>query len=138
MPDYYDAAQRHWIDAKFLHEDQRLPNADQFFGLSAECSLKAVMLALGMPMHASGNRPQNRNHGHINILWDEFGTFASGRGQANYAAMLGTTNPFVGWSVDQRYESASVVSRQDVIDHRQAAEVALDCMIEALINGDIT
>lgn len=135
MPDYYGAAQRHWDDAKFLHDNRRLPNADQLFGLSAECSLKAVMLALGMPMHPSGNKPQSRDHGHINILWDEFGIFATGRGQAHYASMLGTTNPFVGWDVGHRYEPTSIVSATDVFEHKNAADIAMNCMIEAIING---
>jgi hypothetical protein len=132
MPDYYDAAQRHWDDANHLLSEERFPNADQLFGLSAECSLKAIMLPLGMPMN--NNRPSNRNHGHINVLWDEFITFANGKGQAHYAAALGR-NPFVNWDIGQRYEHGSVISMQRVTDHKNSAEVAFSCLTKAVIDG---
>ena len=65
MPiDFCDAAQRHWEDAGYLLADARPANADQLFGLSAECALKAIMLALGMTLRADGapEKPQHRVH----------------------------------------------------------------------------
>ena len=41
---YADAAVRHWSDAEFFKEDQRLPNADQLYGFAAECALKVALL----------------------------------------------------------------------------------------------
>lgn len=134
MPDYYDAAQRHWDDANHLLKDTRLSNSDQLFGLSAECALKAIMLALGMPMK-NGRPADSKKHGHINVLWDEFITFANGKGQAQYAAALGTTNPFHQWDVAQRYENGSVISMQIVTDHKNAAETAFDCLTKAVVDG---
>ena len=133
MPDYYDAAQRHWDDANHLLSTNRLPNADQLFGVSAECALKAIMLPLGMPMN--NDRPSNKKHGHINVLWDEFITFATGKGQAHYAAALGTINPFLNWDVGQRYDHSSVISPQIVTDHKVSAEVALNCLTQAVMDG---
>lgn len=133
MADYYDAAQRHWDDANHLLTEVRLPNADQLFGLSAECALKAIMLALGMPMH--NGRPVSKKHGHINLLWDEFITFANGKGQAHYAAALGTTNPFVNWDVGQRYEHGSAINMQIVDDHKKSAEIAYSCLTQAVVDG---
>lgn len=134
MPDYYDAAQRHWDDANHLLGNNRLPNADQLFGLSAECSLKAIMLPLGMPMK-NGRPADSKKHGHINVLWDEFITFASGKGQAHYAAALGVTNPFSNWDVGQRYEHGSVISKQSVTDHKNSAEIAFGCLTQAVVDG---
>ncbi len=45
MPDYNDAAQRHWDDANFLLTAARIPNADQLFGLSAEQAYKSLIQA---------------------------------------------------------------------------------------------
>ena len=52
--DFRDAHLRHWQDAELLFEHQRWANADQLYGLSAECGLKAVMRALGMPVGRHG------------------------------------------------------------------------------------
>ena len=134
MPDYYDAAQRHWEDANYLLSAARLPNADQLLGVSAECALKAIMLPLGMPMK-KGRPADSKKYGHINVLWEEFITFANGRGQAHYAAALDETNPFVNWDVGQRYEHGSVISVQIVADHKKSAEIAFGCLAQAVVDG---
>lgn len=41
--DFVDAHERHWRDAELLWQHQRWANADQLYGLSAECGLKALM-----------------------------------------------------------------------------------------------
>jgi len=45
--DYLDAFSRHREDGDLLYDHARWPNADQLYGLSAECGLKAVMVAIG-------------------------------------------------------------------------------------------
>ena len=52
--DFSDAHRRHWEDAELLHAYSRWANADQLYGFSAECGLKAVMQVLGM--HVDGHR----------------------------------------------------------------------------------
>ena len=133
MPDYNDAAQRHWDDANFLLAAARIPNADQLFGLSAECALKAIMLALGMKM--KHGKPEDKKHGHIDCLWDEFISFANTRNGVQYATTLSTNNPFANWSVHQRYEHSSQVSTQAISDHRAGAEQAFKSLIQAHIDG---
>lgn len=110
--DYADATRRHWDDGLFLLEDSRLANADHLFGLAFH-ALKAVMLPLGMKLRPSG-APEDKRHGHIDRLWDEFGAFVSSRGGARYGALLSAyQNPFAGsWRVDQRYDSRSGFSWQ--------------------------
>ena len=59
--DFTDAHCRHWDDAELLFKLQRWANADQLYGFSAECGLKAVMTFLGMPVECNrdsyGARP---------------------------------------------------------------------------------
>jgi hypothetical protein len=135
MPDYDDAAQRHWDDANHLLDANRLPNADQLFGLSAECALKAIMLALGMKMR--NNKPEDKRHGHINVLWDEFISFANDRNQAQYANSLadGSANPFTNWSVHQRYDHGGTIVMQTAHAHQAAARQAHHCLVQARVDG---
>ena len=58
---YRDAAVRHYLDGDTLRSGLRHPNADQLYGLSAECSLKAVMVGLGMQFTKKG-APKDRAH----------------------------------------------------------------------------
>lgn len=134
--DYGDAAHRHWEDAHYLLTDGRLANADHLFGLSAECALKAVMLALGMKLKASG-APEDQRYGHIDNLWDEFGSFVSSRGGARYAALIAPhPNPFFPtWKVNQRYDARSVFSASAVSDHQSGAKRAKICLDMAMLDG---
>ena len=52
--DFLDAHRRHWCDAELLFNDSRWANADQMYGFSAECGLKAVMKGLGMQVDPVG------------------------------------------------------------------------------------
>ncbi len=135
-PDYCDAAQRHWEDADRLLTDARLANADHLFGLSAECSLKAVMLPLGMKLRTSG-KPEDDRHGHIDRLWDEFDAFVTNRRGARYAAILAPhANPFFSnWKVDQRYDARSTFIQSTVNEHRLGAKLAKTCLDTALLDG---
>ena len=50
--------ERHWLDAEQLFHltPPRLANADQLYGLSAECGLKALMHKWGMELN--NNKPR--------------------------------------------------------------------------------
>lgn len=136
MPDFYDAAKRHFEDAEHLFLANKYANADQLFGLSAECALKAIMLTGGMPMKDSGSMPQNSNHRrHIDKLWDEFITFADGRLIHKYADSLGNTNLFSSWDVSHRYENRSVISQEVATQHKAAADQVLQVFNTADIDG---
>jgi hypothetical protein len=133
--DYRDAAERHWEDADDLLANSRAANADHLFGLSAECSLKAVMLGLGMPMGEEAPA-QRRHRVHINILWDRFIAFAEGRDGARYAlAIHAAANPFADWDVNQRYFHRSHISHDAATKHREWAETAIDVLRSAVLNG---
>jgi len=129
---------RHWGDAGYLLADQRLPNADQLFGLSAECALKAVMVGLGMALRADGAPDAKRHRVHINELWDEFLTFASNRGGARYSAHLTTvSSPFVDWDVGQRYAPSSTIMANQVQEHQAGTLLTQQCLNAAILDGVI-
>lgn len=117
--DFRDAHDRHWDDAEFLLDDDRIANADQAYGLSAECGLKAVMRAQGgLPM--SGSMPRESDHRrHIDRFWQVYVAYASGR----TSPRLPEANPFHDWSVHQRYMHRDVVDHGKVHAHRHGAHL---------------
>ena len=134
--DFGDAAQRHWTDAELFNGQQRWSNADHLYGFAAECSLKAVMVALGMQLRPDG-RPVDPHGVHINKLWPQFPSFATGRAQAGYAAMLQQVNPFSNWDVHQRYWGSGQISQPEASAHRQGALQALKVLAQARQDGRV-
>lgn len=133
--DYPDAANRHRNDADLLLESKRLPNADQLYGLAAECALKAVLTWLGMETTVDGAPKDKRRYGHINRLWGEFLSFANGHEGACYAAMLPQTNPFDNWDVGQRYGQTTSIAEATVHDHERGTTAAFAVLSQARMDG---
>lgn len=140
MPtDYRDAAERHFEDAQLLENDSRTANADQLYGLSSECALKAVMLGLGMILRPDGSPQEKRHRVHINELWKEFITFAHSRSGAEYAAMLGPSpNPFLDWEISQRYSHRSEIAADALTAHKTAAESTKSILTKAILDGVVS
>lgn len=119
--DFRDASTRHFEDAEILLAQTRAANADHLFGLSAECSLKAVMLALGMAVNTDG-APADRGHKvHMPELWAAFQSFAQGRLASRYLEPLDKANPFSDWAVDQRYWARAAITPPAPSSHMTAA-----------------
>ena len=118
--DYADAHRRHWEDAELLFDHRRLGNADQLYGFSAECGIKAVMIRLGMVLDPSG-RPPPEYQRHVHQLWPLFGEFASRYGGGRYASQLAAKNPFSGWSHHDRYARRGYAGGEEVEEHRAGA-----------------
>lgn len=118
--DFADAHRRHWEDAELLFGHGRLGNADQLYGFSAECGLKAVMVALGMALDPSG-RPPRKYARHVHDLWPLFGKFASGHGGGRYAKQLAGQNPFADWSHHDRYARKGYAGSGELSKHRAGA-----------------
>lgn len=118
--DYADAHGRHWGDAELLYERQRLGNADQLYGFSAECGLKALLGVLGMRPDSSGKLP-GRYLKHIQDLWPEFKTFAKARSGWRFLSQLPGGSPFADWSHHDRYAHSRYVGSEAVNQHRTAA-----------------
>ena len=75
-PDFIDAHHRHWEDAELLFAHDRWANADQLYGFSADCGLKAAMLAMGMVLNAAGKPADKAHWKHVQDLWPVFRTFS--------------------------------------------------------------
>ena len=135
--DFRDASARHFEDAELLlnQSEPRVANADHLFGLSAECSLKAVMLALGMAVNIDG-APADRGHKvHMPELWAAFQSFAEGRLASRYLEPLDKANPFSDWAVDQRYWTRAAVKAPAPSRHMVAAAQCLSSLEKLLFDG---
>lgn len=130
VSDFTDAHLRHRQDAELLFAHDRWANADQLYGLSAECGLKAVMQELGMPVDATG-RPEAKYRKHVNELWPIFHDFAKGRDGAHYLAMLPDGSPFANWTIEDRYANRSDFHGADVELHRAASREIVRMVSEA-------
>ena len=114
MDNYEDAAARHWHDAEQLLAAKRLDNADQLFGLAAECALKVALGRSGVTIgYDSGLRE------HVDVLWDRVRVHVKGRSNALLAALLKSNNPFQDWKVAQRYFVTGHVQQEAVDRHRR-------------------
>lgn len=126
--DFLDAHRRHWDDAELLFNSSRWANADQMYGFSAECGLKAVMKKLGMWVDATGT-PARGHQKHVQHLWPIFLVFAAGRGGARwvpYLRRLPTQNPFANWSHHDRYAHRGWFAQSNVAPHQAAARTILN------------
>jgi len=132
--DFTDAHDRHWRDAEYLSGFvsrllgfASLANADHLYGLSAECGLKAVLVAAGQPIE----KPYKD---HVDKVWPLFVSFAHGRLGARYLAMLPAGEPFRDWEVSQRYWHRRYFRRARLTPHRDAA-MAVRAMLQFAVQG---
>lgn len=138
---YCHAARRHWDDAIHLRRDARLPNADQLYGLAAECALKAVVVALGGKTSADGDLAEEFGKRHVNGVWEDYRVYASGRTAARYVAPLDSFagNPFVDWSATQRYAADNSIPSGAAVELHAAAAQACQLVLQrAMYDGIVT
>lgn len=121
--DFYDAHQRHHEDAENLYKQGRLANADHLFGLAAECGLKCLMTVLGM--QSTNGLPPKADRKHIDQLRARYDTYCNGT-PLGAQFLLPPSDPFLNWSVEQRYEHQQMFTRAIVTPHSLGTqEVAL-------------
>lgn len=136
--DFPDAHARHWQDAELLAQAGRWANADQLYGYSAECGLKAVMVANGMPVAGQTGSPTKRRHRqHIQRLWGTFRSFVEGRPTASLLRHLPQSNPFAQWSQDNRYAAGHHFSAATVTPHREAARQVRQFCLRLKASGHV-
>ena len=119
--DFTDAYSRHWEDAELLYGNRRWANADQLYGFSAECGLKAVMIVLGMQVDDAGP-VELKYRKHVQDLWPIFQQFAADRNEAEYMSLLPNGEPFSDWSHHDRYAHRENFKKANVEPHRRAAQ----------------
>ena len=133
--DFLDAHERHLEDARLLDENRRLANADHLYGMSAECGLKCLMRAFGMPFDSNQDRPREReDRVHADGIWQRYEVYRSGHvSGAGYP--LTSPNPFDDWDVRQRYAHRSNFDAARVRKHRTGAEEVRKMVKEARLEG---
>jgi hypothetical protein len=118
MENYADAAVRHWRDAELLKRENRMENADQLYGLSAECAIKSMVSGL---KNFTGSGAWEANHfKHINVLWNGVNLSCVQKAFPTLSTLLSQNSPFDDWDVAQRYCSDGHVSAQALNEHRNA------------------
>ena len=133
--DFVDAHRRHWADAELLFGHARWANADQLYGFSAECGLKAVMKACGMPVEGATGTPTQEYREHMPKIWPIFQNFVEAREYAQYLDQLVSGEPFADWSVHDRYAHGGYCEQTDVETHRNAADAVGSVVQSARQNG---
>lgn len=101
---------------------ERWPNADQLYGFSAECGLKAVMVELGMPVDETGAPTLEKHRKHVHELWPEFAQFVNGPAQGAWFRDFPGGEPFRDWRHHDRYANGRQFDRRSVDPHRKAAD----------------
>ncbi|MEW6692843.1 MAG: SAM-dependent methyltransferase [Pseudomonadota bacterium] len=133
--DFLDAYVRHWDDAERLFQAERWANADHLYGMAAECGLKRLMLAFGMPFDSANDRPvKNKDRTHADGIWARFESYRCGHHQgAAYA--LSPTNPFGDWHVSQRYAHQGHFDQPLAQAHRSGADLVRALLKKAQKEG---
>jgi len=143
--DFKNAAERHYRDGELLYQHSRWANADQLFGLCAECVLKRIIVGLnpGDIDNSTGDF-SNRKHkkhlehgvadpqGNSKDLWAYFSVNFSGRLAQHYA--LPGSNPFSNWQIAQRYAHDNDISQQQADNHQLAAKQLQQVLQNLLID----
>lgn len=135
MPvDFLDAHRRHLRDAEFLYAAKRLPNADQLFGIAAECGLKRLMMAFGMTLRGDGAPAEGDDRQHIDKIWIRYETYRQNHvAGPNY--VLPPCKPFSNWSVHQRYDSSGDISPAQGNEHYDGALIVQELIKKAATEG---
>ncbi|MDD5276064.1 MAG: hypothetical protein PHR16_08280 [Methylovulum sp.] len=124
--DFKNAYDRHQKDAEILFDKKRYANADQLYGLAAECALKAVMIRLDPALaNQNGDLVDKNDRKHIDKLWGHFRLFLNGRNAPSYLAHISNSNPFSTWQIDDRYANQKSFIKNNVQHHKQAVDSAI-------------
>ena len=133
--DFFDAHERHNQDADLLFNSQRWANADHLYGMAAECGLKRIMQALGMPLNPTTSSPAQRDDWvHADGAWARFESYRSGHHQGAGYVLL-TSSPFNDWRVSQRYAHRSNFAAARAQAHQAGANQVMGLIKKAQLEG---
>jgi hypothetical protein len=138
--DYLDAMERHWEDAELFwnQEPKRLANADQLYGLVAECGLKALMTKLVDDYfdHNRGRPKDRADLVHADGIWSCYMNYSQGGAAARYALPT-NINPFEHWEIDDRYANRIHFVHARVDGHRKAAHIVKKLVDQAVSQREL-
>jgi hypothetical protein len=144
---YADAARRHLVDADDLLSRNRQANAGQLYGFAAECGLKALLLACGVPKSADGGIDSGHHlRVHIPKLHSRIdddivnggSLIPDGRLATKYMAMVsGSIKNFSDWAVDHRYWQESALPLASVAAWQVAATAVAALLDQAKQDGQL-
>jgi hypothetical protein len=135
-PNFSASAQRHYSDGLLLSEQDRLPGADHFFGIAAECAIKTVLERAGLLTLDDSGKPNRPYYKHCPDIWDEYAV-AHGQDASLRRLPLPPVNPFSRtWHINDRYSDGSTVGQSALEAHKSGAMAALEIM-EAFTRGEI-
>lgn len=119
-----EAALRHWRDAELLYAKQRLDKADQLYGLAAECAVKVVLSRL--PGCCATDGRLNKGYLiHIDALWEKLPLQNLSKFAPGLASTAQLANPFLGWTIEQRYAGDGSIPSATIEKHRATARRVL-------------
>jgi len=131
---------RHWDDAELLWSQmpKRFANADQLYGLVAECGLKALMTKLvkGYFNHSLGRPNDRADLVHADGIWYRYVNYSQGVAAARYALPT-NTNPFGQWEINDRYANRIHFVHARVDGHRNAALIVKKLVEQAVSRRDL-
>ena len=118
-PDFRAAAKRHYDDGLLLSGNGRVPGADHFFGIAAECAIKAALQSAGVLKFNAKDRPEKPFDKHCPDIWNEYQAQHGGR------FPLPKINPFDGnWDISDRYAAGGAITPASLESHRSGAYAA--------------
>lgn len=149
---YGSAAERHFHDAVYLHDDQRLPTADHLFGFAAECAVKSLLLRFTAEVSMTDskgrtsrkpwwNNPSNNKLeplGHIANVLPAVSLLTHGRTGADLLQAMGSLSDFASWTEADRYTDGTSVEASVVACRRKAATLVLALHEQAVITGKLS
>lgn len=145
---YREAAFRHLLDANMLLNEGRKANAGQLYGFVAECGMKALLIACGVPKYADGGIAERGAAGeripfrkHMPFLWDNIVSSGSlipdGILSTKYLAYVHSLSNFGDWSVDHRYWAEGALPHDSLNGWKAAAHDVAAMLDQAVEDGVI-
>lgn len=149
---YACAAARHFEDAVYLHDDERLPTADHLFGFAAECAVKSLLLRFTTEVSMTDRKgrtshkpwwtnPSNNKLeplGHIADVLPAVSLLTHGRTGAELLQAMGRLSDFASWTEADRYTDGTAVEASVVDCRREAATLVLSLHEQAVITGRLS
>ena len=93
------------------------------------------MVGLGAPTSPDSELANRQHRVHVNDLWAEFQAFVHTTTSVAYLAKLPVDNPFVDWSIEQRYAADGEVLERTVQCHHAGAVRVLKLLEQAKVDG---